>query len=120
MAISLGIYSNGNASSKTVTADFIADFLASSSNGVSNQTRYFFKFNTNAKHSDNTAIGVKVVEGLDDLALNHEKQSAQNTANNYSDIRSMVVDYMYDLIHGHTEGQYLTSVRAQLPMKFSR
>ena len=45
MAISLGIYSNGNASSKTVSIDFIADFLASSSNGVSQTTRYFVTFN---------------------------------------------------------------------------
>ena len=121
MAISLSIYSNGNASSKAISVDFVADYLASSSNGVSDQTKYFFTFTTSARDSDNSAFGAKVSESLSDLVLNGEKQRAVNDANAYSDIKSMVIDYAYDYIHGHDAQQWGTStaVKEQKPMKFS-
>ena len=75
MAVNLGIYSNGNASSRSISVDFVADFLASSSNGMSEQTKYFFKFTTGAKDIDNNIYGAKVSESLNDLVLNKENQS---------------------------------------------
>ena len=119
MAINLSVYSNGNTSSKTITVDFVADFLASSANGVSDQTRYFFKYSTSARDSDNVAFGAKVAEGLDDLVLNSEKQRITDTAAAYTDIKSMIVDYTYDFIQGHAAELYSTSVTLQKPMKFN-
>ena len=119
MAITLGIYSNGNTSSKSIAFDFVTDYLASSSNGVSNQTRYFLKFSTSAKNTDNKNMGAKVSEGLRDLVLNGEKQRVSDTANDYTDIKSMIVDYTYDYIYGHDARHYATSVFVQKPMKFN-
>lgn len=119
MAINLGIYSNGNATSKTVSVDFVADYLASSSNGMSDRTKYFFKFSTSAKDSDGSNFGVKISESLNDKVLNNERQRVSNTAAAYTDIKSMVVDYVYDFIVGHDAGHFSTSVTEQKPMKFN-
>ena len=119
MAINLGIYSNGNASSKTLSVDFVADMLASSSNGVSDQTKYFFKFTTSATDTDGNKYGARVSESLSDLALNKEKQRVSNVATEYGNVHSMIVDYMYDYVHGHDEEQWATNVREQKPMKFN-
>ena len=119
MAINYTIYSNGNASSKTVSVDLASDFLASSSNGVSRTNRYFLKFITSARDASNGAFGVKVAEGLNDLVLNGEKQRISGSNVPYSDIKSMVVDYMYDFVHGHEDGQWGTTVTEQKPMKFN-
>ena len=119
MSVNYNIYSNGNASSKTIVVDFGADFLASSSNGVSTTNRYFFKFTTSARKEDNTAFNVKISEGLNDLVLNEEKQRMSNTGVDYTDIKSMVVDYLYDFVHGHVVDLHASGVTAQLPMKFN-
>jgi len=119
MAVSLGIYSNGNTSTKTIQVDFVADFLASSSNGVSDRTKYFFKFNTSARDSDNNPFGVKVSESLSDLVLNKEKRRMSNSGVLYGNVKSMIVDYVYDYIYGHDENQWDIVVREQKPMKFS-
>ena len=119
MAINLGIYSNGNASSKSITVDFVADVLASSSNGVSDEVKYFFKFNTSAKDEDNNNFGVQVSESLNDLVLNKERQRVSNVANAYSDVKSMIVDYVYDYIQGHDLHQNSANVAEQKPMKFN-
>ena len=119
MAISLGIYSNVNSSTRTVSVDFVADFLASSSNGVSDQTKYFFKFNTSARDTDNGTFGVKISESLSDLVLNNEKQRIVDTSAEYTDIKTMVLDYTYDFIYGHDAGEWGTTVGEQKPMKFS-
>ena len=118
MAINFNIYSNSNVSTKTVTVDFIADYLAANS-GVSDSTKYFFKFTTSARKTDNSRYDVKISEGLDDLVLDGEKQRITDTAAAYTDIKSMVNDYIYDYIHGHDAGEYGTTVKEQLPMKFN-
>ena len=119
MAITYNVYSNGNASSKTITVDLGVDYLASSSNGVSNTERYFFKFTTSARDADNRPFGARISESLNDLVLNGEKQRISNTAAAYGDIKSMIVDYLYDLVRGHDENQWLTTVSEQKPMKFN-
>jgi len=118
MAINYNIYSNSNASSKTIAIDFVANYLASSSNGVSETTRYFMKFTTTARDSDNASIGAKISESTGDLILNGEKQRVVDTAAAYTDIKSMVVDYVYDFVYGHDAGEHSTSVHQQKPMKF--
>ena len=121
MAINFSIYSNSNVSSKTVAVDFVADFLASSSNGVSDQTKYFFKVTSSAVDTSGNRIGAKVSESLSDLVLSNERQSASDTAAPYADIKTMVIDYVYDFTYGHDANQYGTSnlVKEQKPIKFN-
>jgi len=54
---------------------------------------------------------------LSDLALGGVKQSSSNTANAYADVSSMVIDYTYDFIYGHTANQYSSGVAEQKPMQ---
>jgi hypothetical protein len=119
MAISYSVYSNGNSATKAISVDFVADYLASSSNGVSDQTKYFFKFITAARTEDNKAYGVKVVESLSDLVLNGENQRISGSNAAYSDIKSMIVDYLYDYVNGHDENEHGATVAEQKPMKFN-
>jgi len=120
MAINFNIYSPSNASTKTVVVDFVADYLASNS-GVSASTKYFFKFTTSARKTDNSRYDVRIVEALDDLVLDKgvKKQRITNTAAAYTDIKSMIMDYIYDYVQGHDAGEYGTTVTEQLPMKFN-
>ena len=126
MAINVSIYSNGNNKTQTVSVDFAADFLAASLTGVSNELQYFFKFTTSAKDSGAKSFPVKVVQDLSDLALVNASnvaaeryQSATNTANAYTNIDTMVIDYLYDYINGHDADQWLSGCAEQLPIKFS-
>ncbi len=118
MAINFNIYSNDNDSTKTVTVDFFADFLASMAGGVSDATKYFFKFTTSARKTDNSRYDVKIAEGLDDLVLK-ESQKVTVTSDPYTDIKSMIMDYILHYIEGHTTGENGTTLTAQLPMKFN-
>jgi len=119
MAINLSVYSNGNASSKSISVDFVADILASSSNGVSDQTKYFFKFTTSARNTANQTFGAKVSESLNDLVLNGNNCASDGSSTPYADIKTMICDYTYDFIHGHEANAYGSYVTVQLPMKFS-
>jgi len=121
MSLSVSIYSNANSATKTVTVDFQGDFLAASRAIPSNccGLEYYFKFNTSARTDSSVTMPTRVVTKLSDLALNLNKQSATNTANSYSDINSMVVDYIYDYVHGHTANQYTSGCSLQRPMKFT-
>ncbi len=123
MAININIYSNANSSSKTVSFDFVGDVLAASqdlsplpSNSAS--VEYYFKITTGATQDDGSRYQARVVRSLSELVLNQNKQRIVNTANAYSDIKSMVVDYTYDYINGHDADLYGSGVRAQRPMSF--
>ena len=119
MAISLNVYSNGNASSKSINVDFVADILASSSNGVSDQTKYFFKFTTGGRDTANHAFGVKVSESLNDLVLGGNNCASDGSSTPYVNIKTMIIDYTYDYIYGHVADKYGSGVLEQLPMKFN-
>ena len=124
MPISYSIYSNGNATSKTVALDFVNDYLASSSNGVSDNPKYFFKFTTAATDEDGNKYGARVSESLSDVALNSanpgtSRQRLSNTAAAYGDVKSMVVDYLADYVLGHDPLHNGTTVAEQKPMKFN-
>jgi len=119
MAINISVYSNANASSQAVSFDFVGDVLAARRDTNSASYEYYFKILSGARQDDNTSFPAKVVRDLStDLALNSTHQSQTNTTNAYSDIRSMVVDYMYDAIHGHTANQYGSGCTSQRPMRF--
>lgn len=120
MSITLAIYSNTYNVTKNVLVDFVGEIAAISDDvSVDNQTRYFFKFTTSAKDTSDLSYAPRIVENLTDLALNKTKQSVVNTANAYSDIKSMVTDYAYDYIHGHVFDKFSSGVQLKAPMKFS-
>ena len=120
MAINVNIYSNANSSSRSVSFDFMGDVLATNdaTGDWTADNDYYFKITTGGRQDDNSSIPVKVVRALDDLALNGQRQSYNNTTSAYGDIRAMVVDYTYDAINGHTQDQYGSGVAEQRPMKF--
>jgi len=123
MAINVNIYSNANASSRTITFDFVGDVLAASQETPFSPTNassieYYFKVTTGAKQDNDAAIPAKVVRGLSELVLNDQKQRITNTAAAYSDIKSMVVDYTYDYINGHVADLYSSGCTERRPMKF--
>ena len=118
MAINVPIYSNVNTVSTAISVDLVGDILAADNkaNVSSACSTYYFKFTMGRRDVDGNAIPAKLCLGLSDLALNGNKQSATNTANAYADIKSMVVDYTYDMMYGHTADQYSSGVRAQAAM----
>lgn len=126
MAVNISIYSNTNTTSKSIAFDFVGDVLAANSewnNANTSSVEYYFKITTGAQDSASAAFPAKVVRSLDELALNGtaatRKQAATNTANAYSDIRSMIVDYTYDFITGHLANTFSSACTLQLPMKFT-
>lgn len=122
MAINVSIYSNANASSKTVSFDFVGDVLAATNESLSpanaSSIEYYFRVTSGATQDDNSRYPAKVVRSLEELVLNGAKQRKVDTANAYSDIKSMIVDYTYDYINGHAADLYSSGVTEQRPMKF--
>lgn len=121
MAISATIYSNSNSSSKTISVSFEGDILAANNTAavpLNTVVDYFFKFSSGARTTSGSNLGVKLNMGLDDLALNSNYQSQNNTSNAYSTITDMVVDYFYDYIYGHDADQWGSGVEKQYPMQF--
>lgn len=124
MAISVTVYSNANSSSKTISFDFVGEILAANTPILAptpanvSSTEYFFKVTCSATQDNSVAFPVKIVRSFSELVLNGQKQRATNTANAYSDVRSMIVDYVYDYINGHTANLYGSGCSVQNPMKF--
>jgi len=120
MALNLTIYSNANNVSKTITFDFVNDIAAISEEpSLSNEIQFFFKVNTAARDLNNATYPLKVLTGLDSLALKGNVQSAVNTTADYSNVKAMIIDYVYDYIHGHTADQFSSGCTVKPPMKFS-
>jgi hypothetical protein len=119
MAINFEIYSNANATSKTITVDFFSDVLADPYDTPIDDNVYYMKFTTSARDTDNLAFTPRIARSLDSLVLNREKQRYSNVASDYSNISALVSDYIYDYINGHDAGLYATSVTEKAPMKFS-
>jgi hypothetical protein len=124
MSVQLQIYSNANSYSTSVDVDFVGDVLVSSfGNAASSTIEYYFKTASYARTDIDGAMPIHIIKKLDDLALNptsvNKKQSATDTANAYADINSMVIDYVYDYVHGHIADQYSSGCSAQNPMKFA-
>lgn len=124
MPININIYSNGNASSKTVTFDVQSSILASSYDYPIGRTSldHYIVAKTSARTIDNARISNKTIVSLSDLALtgsSGNSHSMANTTTPYANLTSMIEDYLYDFIYGHSSDQYLTGVQEQKPMKFN-
>jgi len=115
MAITLRVLNEATNGSGSVVFDFVYDILASEDGyPISNENEFYFKVSTTTKQVGTGAnIPIKIIKKLDDLSLNGAKQSRSDTASAYSSVTDMVEDYLYDTIHGHTDGQYSSGVSAQ-------
>ena len=117
--ITVSIYNNVNSVSHTISVDFVADVLAGSFTPLSTAVDYFIKFTTSDVDADGNGYHPRIAFGLDDLALNGNKRSKAPDSNvAYPDIRTMVIDYTYDYIYGHTANQFSSGCSAQSPMRF--
>lgn len=118
MAINLDIYSNTNAVTRSISVDFFADLLSDSVTAPSDQIVYYFKLSTSVRDTANLPYNIRIAKGLDALALNKAKQSSVDSAANYTSIDTMIKDYVYDYVYGHTADQYSSGVTAKAPMRF--
>jgi hypothetical protein len=127
MAISVQIYSNANSSSKSISFDFVGDILAPDDVPANAACQsFYFKITAGGTQDNNVAFPVKIVRSLSDLALfkpgditverKHSEAPDSNVA--YVDIKSMIIDYVYDYINGHTADQFSSGCTLQRPMKF--
>jgi hypothetical protein len=117
MAINFNISNPETNVNRTITVDFVSDFLASEKLGVSDVPQYFFRFNTTARDIDNQIISVKIAKSFSDLVLNGEKQRINDTNSSYTSIKELLLDYIYDYIKGHEENQWGTTVKEQKKIK---
>ncbi len=115
MAINYTVYNNETGRSATVQVDFVTSLLVNSGSYTTG-LEYFLKFTTSARDTGNVQIKPKVVKDLSDLALNGTKHSISNVGTDYSDIKGLVEDYVYDMINGHTANQFSSGAALQLPM----
>jgi hypothetical protein len=119
MAISVQIYSNANSSSKSISFDFVGDILAASDLPANNtSTAFYFKIIAGGTQDNNASFPVKIVRSMSDLVLNGQKQRMSNVGTDYTDVRSMIIDYVYDYINGHSANLYSSGCTLQRPMKF--
>jgi hypothetical protein len=118
MSVSIQIYNNVNNVTRTMTVDFNADVLATTANVSGTCYDYYFKFTPNANDTNNVQLPIKFVSTLSDLVLHGVAQKGNCSANAYSDISSMIVDYTLDYIEGHISNECSSGCTLQLPMKF--
>jgi len=119
MAISIQIYDETNKTTKLISIDFFADLAAFTAGSDPNEVQYYFKITTSAKDTSNLSYTPIYIKDLSDLALNHAKRSSADSALPYDDIKTMITDYVYDMIYGHTLDQFSSGCSAKAPMKFS-
>ena len=127
MAINISVYSNANAASKVINFEFYGDVLAANDEIIGTNTsaiEYYIKASTGARLDDNTVAPIKVLRKMDDLALmgngvgTGKSHSISQDNTNYTTIKQMITDYVYDYVHGHVADQFGTGCRAQRPIKF--
>lgn len=116
MAISISVYSNSSGNTANINVDFGAELRSSSIDGTSNQIEYFFKMTTGSRDTDGNAYSPRIVGSLSHLALNRTKQAASNSASDYTDIKAMITDYVYDYIYGHASDKFLSGVSYKAPL----
>ena len=119
MAISVNIYNNANNVTRTVTFDFVGEIIVQADDpSVDPCNQYCFKISTGARQEGNAAFPLRIVKSFDDLVLNNEKQRQVNTNVAYSNVKSMVIDYVYDYVEGHVADEHDSGCTEQLRMKF--
>jgi hypothetical protein len=101
-----------------VNVDFVGDILAGSFTPLSTAVDYFFKFTTGERTIDGETYEPKLVMALTDLALSNVKRSASDSNVAYPDVRTMVIDYIYDYTYGHETDQWSSGCSEQKPMAF--
>lgn len=116
--ISVQIYDETANQIRGIDIDFINEVLSTST--VNTPTmQYFFKMTTGAVDTSSINYQPRVVRLMSDLALNKTKRSSTNSNTAYADITTMVQDYVYDYIYGHTANQFSSGCTVKAPMKFT-
>lgn len=119
MSINIQIFNSTYNRTLTVSVDFLADLVAFPEGSNINEIQYFFKISTTARDTSNKSFAPVYVRDLSDLALNKTKRSATNSGVAYEDVKTMITDYVYDFVNGHTANQFSSGCAAKAPMKFS-
>ena len=121
MAVTTSVYDPTTGSTKSVSIELKGEHVAPVYRGnvLTSSYTYYLEMSTSAVDTDGTTLPTKVLTGLDKLALNETKQRIVNTSNNYSDIHTMIGDFVYDYINGHAADLYSSGVTEQKPMDFS-
>ena len=118
MAVTYKIYDETAETSKTVTVDFLANFLAASGSTFASELSFYFRIKTSARDTDGNSLPEQLVLSLDELVLNGVKQRRTDTASDYTNINDMIEDYLYDLVNGHTADLHSSGVSARAAMQF--
>ena len=116
MSVGIQIYSNSSGNTATISVDFATEVRSSSFTGVSTDLEYFFKLTTGNVDTDGIGYSPRLVEDLTDLALNRQKQAETNTAVAYTNIKEMIIDYVYDYIYGHANDKFGSGVAYKAAM----
>ena len=122
MAIQFQAYNNVTSRSATINVDVVAQLIAKDSGGgvSSFEMDYYIVANTTNRDTNNDAIPGKYGDGLGDLALNGAKKSSSDSSVDYSSVKEMVYDYVYDIINGHSDDQFLSGVSVQAPINLGQ
>ena len=121
MAIQFQAYSNVSGRNATVNVDIQAQFVAKDSGAGANfEMDYFISASTQNRNTQNQVIPVKHARGLDSLALNGQSQSATNSSADYSNVKELVQDLVYDIVNGHDANQFGSGVSEQLPINLGQ
>ena len=122
MPVKEEIYNNISGGSSYVNVSFTNTILTQDPSSATQIYYISFVPKSSAKDTGGTTLPTKAATGLNDLCLGGNvasaTQSSANVGSDYTSINNLVADYMYDYIDGHTANQFLTGVRAQLPLDF--
>jgi hypothetical protein len=118
MAVTYRIYDETAKTTKSISVDFLVNFLAASGNTFASNVSYYFRIKTGARDTDRKAIPESLVLSLDELVLGGVKQRRTNIATDYTSIHDMIQDYLYDYVNGHAADLYSSGVAYRAPMQF--
>lgn len=118
MAISVQIYDNTTGNSNYINLDLLADFLADSAGGNPNELQYFISMTTSSLDTSLLPYAPRYAKSLSTLALNGVKRSSVDSAVAYDNIKTMIDDYVYDYIYGHTADKYSSGCTLKAPISF--
>jgi len=116
MAVTYKIHDETLNTTKSISVDFLGNFLAASGNTFTSNLDFYFRIKVSARDTDGNAIPESLVLSLDELVLNGVKQRRTNIATDYTSINDMIEDYMYDYVNGHTDDLYSSGVSARAAM----
>lgn len=118
MAIKISIFTAPDSNTQIINLDFVATQVAVEDDPTASpEYRYFLKFTTTARDTDDLSYTPRIVETMSDLVLNKTKKSTSNDGTPYTGFNDLVLDYLWDYMQGHTANQYSSGVAYKAPLK---